>query len=73
MSYEVVGSEIANVSPEGAEENDKTGLEDAANEPRGEHSGVAGPRGLGQEGWIDGFNAQGLGRWAIHEDVWMQG
>jgi hypothetical protein len=39
---------------------DQTGLQDA---------GVAWTWAFAKESWVDGFDAEGLGWWAVHEDV----
>ncbi len=37
-----------------------------------EDAGIAWTRSLAEEGWVDGFDAEGLGGWAVHEDVWRE-
>jgi hypothetical protein len=41
-------------------------LQDAADQTRLQHAGVAGTGAFAEEGWVDGFDAEGLGWWAVH-------
>lgn len=66
---EVGGGEVGDVGVQRAEQNDGGRLENATEDALGEDAGVAGARGLGEEGWVDGFDAERLCGWAVHEDV----
>ena len=68
---EVFGGEVGDVSEKGAEEDHGGGLEDAADEAGCEDAGGAGSGGLLEECGVDGLDAEGLGRGAVHEDVWI--
>lgn len=69
MGCQVGGGEVGDVGVERTEEDHRGGLENAAEDALGEDAGVAGARGLGKEGWVDRFHAEGLCWWAVHEDV----
>jgi hypothetical protein len=66
----VVVGHFTVVGEEGAEHDDCGGLEDALDEGASKDAGVAVARGLGHYGGVNGLNAEGLSRWAIHENVW---
>jgi hypothetical protein len=44
-------------------------LQDAADQTGLEDAGVARTGAFAEEGWVDGFDAEGLRWWAVHEDV----
>lgn len=68
----VVDGHFADVDDDGAKHDDGGGGEDALDEGAGQDAGGAGAGGAGHDGWVDGFDAEGLRGGAVHKDVWRR-
>ena len=62
-------SHFADIDDHGAEHDNSGRSEDTLDERPGEDTGIFRTGRPSHHGGIDGLNAKGLSRWAVHEDV----
>lgn len=61
---------LVDVDGEGAEHDKCCGGEDAPEEGSGEDAGGSGAGWEVHDAWVDGFDAERLCGWTVHEDIW---